>query len=118
MNVLEREYIEGGLTESLTNKALNMNKQYTIKDGSINSNYIRVIAFEEWEWDYEKDCAVLVNKVYKLQIKIYGFLLSKYHTIKEWSFDINDELEDNLAKNDAIELFNNIINPYKYYGNV
>ena len=68
--------LEGGLTESLTNKVLNMNKQYTIKDGSINSNYIRVIAFEEWEWDYEKDCAVLVNKVYKLQIKIYGFLLS------------------------------------------
>lgn len=110
--------LEDGLTESLTNKVLNMNKQYIIKDGNINSNYIRVIAFEEREWDYEKDCAVLVNKVYRLQIKIYGFLLSKYHTIKEWSFDINDELEDNLAKNNAIELFNNIINPYKYYGNI
>lgn len=91
-------------------------KQYTIRDGSVNSNYLRVIAAEEYEWDYQNDEPVLINKVYKLQIKIYGFLLSKYHTIKEWSFDINDEAEDTLAKNDAIELFNNIINPYKYYG--
>ena len=110
--------LEDGCTEYLTNKLMNMNKQCTIKDGSINSNYLRVIAFEEWEWDYDRDCAILINKVYKLQIKIYGFLLSKYHTIKEWSFDINDASEDELAKNDAIELFNNIINPYKYYGNV
>ena len=110
--------LEGGLTECLTNKLMDMNKQYVIKDGNINSNYLRVIAFEEWEWDYEKDCAVLVYKSYKLQIKIYNFLLSKYHTIKEWNFNINDESEDELAKNDAVELFNNIINPYKYYGNV
>lgn len=102
----------------MNKKKINMNKQYTIKDGSVNSNYIRVIAFEEWEWDYKKDCGVLVNKVYKLQIKIYGFLLSKYHTIKEWNFNIDDKAEDELAKYDAIELFNNIINPYKYYGNV
>lgn len=97
---------------------MNMNKQYTIIDGSVNSNYLRVIAFEEWGWDYNKDEAVLVNKTYKLQIKVYGFLLSKYLTIKEWNFDINDEAADELAKNDAIELFNNIINPYKYYGNI
>lgn len=110
--------LEDGLTECLTNKLLDMNKQEIIVDGNINSNYIRVIAFEEWSWDYKKDEAVLVNKTYKLQIKIYGFLLSKYYTIKEWNFDINDESEDTLAKNDAIELFNNIINPYKYNGNV
>ena len=97
---------------------MDMNKQYIIVDGSVNNNYLRVIAFEKWEWDYEKDCAILVNKTYKLQIKIYGFLTSKYHTIKEWSFDVNDEREDELAKNDAIELFRNIINPYKYYGDV
>ena len=97
---------------------MDMNKQYTIIDGSVNNNYMRVIAFEEWQWDYDKDCAVLVNKLYRLQIKIYGFLTSKYHTIKEWSFNINDELEDELAKNDATELFRNIINPYKYYGDV
>lgn len=122
MNVLEREtisnFLEGGCIESLTNKVVNMitDKQYTIKDGSVNSNYLRVICVEEYEWDYQNDEPVLISKVYKLQIKIYGFLLSKYHTIKEWSFDINDEAEDTLAKNDAIELFNNIINPYKYYG--
>ena len=97
---------------------MDMNKQYTIVDGSVSNNYLRVIAFEEWEWDYKKDCAILVNKTYKLQIKIYGFLTSKYHTIKEWSFSVNDEREDELAKNDAIELFRNIINPYKYYGDV
>lgn len=90
-----------------------MNKQVLIIDGTVNNNYIRVISFEEWEWDYEKDCAVLANKVYKLQIKIYGFLTSKYHTIKQWNFDINDNSEDELAKNEAVELLNNIINPYK-----
>lgn len=118
MNVLEREYIEDGLTELLTNKVINMNKQYTIKSGSVNSNYMRVIAFEEYEWNYRKDCYILVRKTYKLQIKIYGFLLSKYHTIKEWLVNTNDVNDDSFAKNDAIELFNNIINPYKYYGNV
>ena len=109
--------LEGGLTECLTNKLLDMNKQEIIVDGSVNSNYIRVIAFEEWEWDYKNDCPKLVNKLYKLQIKIYGFLTSKYHTIKTWEFDINDEADDELAKNDAVELFRNIINPYKH-GNI
>ena len=33
---------------------MNMNKQEIIIDGSVNNNYIRVISFEEWEWDYEK----------------------------------------------------------------
>ena len=97
---------------------MDMNKQYTIIDGNINSNYIRVIAFEEWSWDYKKDKPVLVNKVYKLQIKVHGFLLTKYITIKEWDFDVNDKDADELAKNDSIELFNNIINPYKYHGNI
>lgn len=97
---------------------MDMNKQEIIIDGRVNNNYIRVISFEEWEWDYDKDCAVLVNKLYKLQIKIYGFLTSKYHTIKYWKFDITDEADDELAKNDAIELFRNIINPYKHYGNI
>ncbi len=95
-----------------------MVKQHIIKDGSVNSNYLRIIAFEEYAWDYKNSCDILVQKTYKLQIKIYGFLTSKYHTIKEWKFDINDKLEDELVKNDAVELFNNIINPYKYYGNV
>lgn len=95
-----------------------MNKQTIIIRGRVDSNTIRVIACEEWEWDFDKDCAVLVNKVYKLQIKIYGFLTSKYHTIKQWNFDVEDEAEDELAKNDAIELFRNIINPYKHYGNI
>lgn len=96
---------------------MNMNKQEVIIDGIVSSNYIRVISFEEWEWDYEKDCAVLVNKVYRLQIKIYTLFVTKYHTIKEWTFNITDEDDDELAKNDAIELFNNIINPYKH-GNI
>ena len=95
-----------------------MNKQIVVIDGSVNNNYIRVISLEEWSWDYEKDCSVLIDKVYKLQIKIYGFLTSKYHTIKKWKFDITDETDDELAKNDAIELFRNIINPYKHYGNI
>lgn len=90
-----------------------MSKQVTIKDGSVNSNYIRVISVE----DYDLNGRV-INKTYKLQIKIYGFLLSKYHTIKEWVVNVNDADEDSLAKYDAIELFTNIINPYKYYGNV
>lgn len=97
---------------------MDMNKQVVIIDGTVSNNYIRVISFEEWEWDYKNDCPVLVNKVYKLQIKIYGFLTSKYHTIKEWKFDITSESDDELAKNDAIELFRNIINPYKHYGNI
>ena len=96
---------------------MNMNKQEVIIDGIVSSNYIRVISFEEWEWDYEKDCAVLVDKVYRLQIKIYTLFVTKYHTIKEWTFNITDEDDDELAKNDAIELFNNIINPYKH-GNI
>lgn len=96
---------------------VDMNKHEIIVDGTVCSNYIRVISFEEWEWDFERNEAVLVNKVFKLQIKIYGFLLSKYHTIKEWNdFDVNDKAAEELAKNDAIELFNNIINPYKYHG--
>lgn len=90
-----------------------MSKQVTIKDGSVNSNYIRVISVE----DYDLNGRV-INKTYKLQIKIYGFLLSKYHTIKEWVVNVNDADEDSLVKYDAIELFTNIINPYKYYGNV
>ena len=110
--------LEDGLTEFLTNKLMDMNKQVVIIDGTVNNNYIRVISFEEWYWDYEKDCPVLIDKVYKLQIKIYGFLTSKYHTIKEWSFNVNDAAEDELAKNEAVELLNNIINPYKHYGNI
>ena len=106
--------LEGGLTEFLTNKLLDMNKQEIIVDGCVNSNYIRVISLEEWEWDCKNDCPRLVNKMYKLQIKIYGFLTSKYHTIKTWEFDINDKADDELAKNDATELFRNIINPYKH----
>ena len=90
-----------------------MSKQVTIKDGSVNSNYIRVVSVEEYDLNGH-----LINKTYKLQIKIYGFLLSKYHTIKEWVVNVNDADDDTLAKNDAIDLFNNIINPYKYYGNV
>ena len=95
-----------------------MNKTTIIISGKVDSNLIRVIAFEEWEWDFNKDCAVLINKVYKLQIKIYGFLLSKYHTIKSWHFNLGDSDEEELIKNDAIELFRNIINPYKHYGNI
>lgn len=110
--------LEDGYIECLTNKLLDMDKQSVIIDGTVDKNYIRVISFEERAWDYEKDCTMLVNKVYKLQIKIYGFLTSKYHTIKEWKFDITDEADDELAKNDAIELFRNIINPYKHYGNI
>ena len=97
---------------------MDMNKQTIIIDGSVNNNYLRVVSFEEYEWDYNNDCPILINKVYKLQIKIYGFLTSKYHTIKEWSFNVNDAAEDELAKNDAVELFRNIINPYKYYGDI
>ena len=95
-----------------------MVKQTIIHSGKINSNLIRVVCCEEWIWDFDKDEDILIGKVYKLQIKIYGFLLSKYHTIKEWKVDVNDSNEDELAKYDAIELLRNIINPYKHYGNI
>ena len=94
-----------------------MNKQTIIVDGNVNSNYIRVIAFEEWSWDYEKDEAILVAKTYKLQIKTYGFFTTKYLTIKEWKFDVKNKADDELSRNDAVELFNNLIKPYKCYGN-
>ena len=124
MNVLEREttssIFEDGCTEFLTNKYINkvMVKQTIIDSGTVDSNLIRVICCEEWIWDFDKDEDILISKVYKLQIKIYGFLLSKYHTIKEWKVDAKDSNEEELAKNDAIELLRNIINPYKHYGNI
>lgn len=108
--------LEDGLVELLTNELVNMNKQEIILDGIVSNNYIRVISFEEWDWDYDADKAVLVNKSYKLQIKISGFLTTRYHTIKNWDININDELDDELAKNEATELFNNLINPYKCHG--
>lgn len=95
-----------------------MVKQTIIDSGTVDSNLIRVICCEEWVWDFDKDEDILVSKVYKLQIKIYGFLLSKYHTIKEWKVDVKDSNEDELAKNDALELLRNIINSYKHYGNI
>lgn len=95
-----------------------MNKQTVINSGKVDSNLIRVVCCEEWSWDFNKDEDILISKVYKLQIKIYGFLLSKYHTIKEWKVNVNDSEEDELAKNDALELLRNIINPYKHYGNI
>ena len=95
-----------------------MVKQTIIDSGTVDSNLIRVICCEEWIWDFDKDENILIGKVYKLQIKIYGFLLSKYHTIKEWKVDVKDSNEDELAKNDALELLRNIINPYKHYGNI
>ena len=95
-----------------------MVKQTIIDSGTVDSNLIRVICCEEWIWDFDKDEDILISKVYKLQIKIYGFLLSKYHTIKEWKVDAKDSNEEELAKNDAIELLRNIINPYKHYGNI
>ena len=95
-----------------------MVKQTIINSGTVDSNLIRVVCCEEWIWDFDKDEDILIGKVYKLQIKIYGFLLSKYHTIKEWKVDAKDSNEDELAKNDAIELLRNIINPYKHYGNI
>lgn len=95
-----------------------MVKQTIIDSGTVDSNLIRVVCCEEWIWDFDKDEDILITKVYKLQIKIYGFLLSKYHTIKEWKVDAKDSNEDELAKNDAIELLRNIINPYKHYGNI
>lgn len=95
-----------------------MNKQTVIYSGKVDSNLIRVVCCEEWSWNFDRDEAVLTNKVYKLQIKIYGFLLSKYHTIKKWEVDIEDSEEDELAKNDAINLLKNIINPYKHYGDI
>lgn len=95
---------------------MNMNKVSVIADGSVSNNYLRVISDEKVEWDYERDCPVTVDKSYKLQIKIYGFLTSKYHTIKEWKFDFNDSEEDEFIKNDATELLKTIINPYKHYG--
>lgn len=95
-----------------------MVKQTIIDSGTVDSNLIRVVCCEEWIWDFDKDEDILIGKVYKLQIKIYGFLLSKYHTIKEWKVDVKDSNEDELAKNDAIELLRNIINPYKHYGNI
>ena len=45
-------------------------------------------------------------------------MTSKYHTIKKWEVDVDDAAEDELAKNEAVELLNNIINPYKHYGNI
>lgn len=98
------------------NKLLDMNKQEIIKDGIVNNNYIRIVSSVQHEWDSKIDDTVLVSKAYKLQIKIHGLLLSKYLTIKEWIVDITDEKDDILAKNEATELFNNIINPYKNYG--
>lgn len=95
-----------------------MVKQTIIDSGTVDSNLIRIACCEEWIWDFDKDEDILIGKVYKLQIKIYGFLLSKYHTIKEWKVDVKDSNEDELAKNDAIELLRNIINPYKHYGNI
>lgn len=109
--------LEDGLIESLMNKIVNMNKQELIVSGIVDSNYIRVISFEEWIWDYDKDCGVLVNKVYKLQIKIHNLFFTKYHTIKTWDVDIEDEADDILAKNEAVEIFNYLVNPYKN-GNV
>ncbi len=116
MNVLEREYIEGGLTELLTNE-YDMNKITVIKDGIVDSNYIRVVSHDKYDWDFIGDCSIMRNRTYKLQIKIHGFLTSKYHTIKKWEVDVDDAAEDELAKNEAVELLNNIINPYKN-GNV
>lgn len=94
-----------------------MNKITVIKDGNVDSNYIRVISHDEYDWDFIGDCSILRNRTYKLQIKIYSFLTSKYHTIKKWEVDVDDAAEDELAKNEAVELLNNIINPYKN-GNV
>lgn len=117
MNVIEREFIEGNYTELLMNK-YDMNKITVIKDGNVDSNYIRVISHDIYDWDFIGDCPIMRNRTYKLQIKIYGFLTSKYHTIKKWEVDVDDAAEDELAKNEAVELLNNIINPYKHYGNI
>lgn len=90
-----------------------MAKIEIIKDGIVDNNYIRVICEKEYDYDSTSGYVVLVNKIYKLQIKIHGFLLSKYHTIKRFKFNINDNNADILAKNEAIEVFNYLINPYK-----
>lgn len=91
-----------------------MAKIVVIKDGIVDNNYIRVICEEEHDYDHTSGYIVLINKVYKLQIKIHGFLLSKYHTIKSFKFNISDSNADELAKNEAIEVFNYLINPYKH----
>lgn len=85
-----------------------------IKDGIVDNNYIRVISESEYDYDIETNRSILVNKLYKLQIKIHGFLLSKYHTIKRFTFNFNDSDADELAKNEAVEVFNYLINPYKH----
>lgn len=107
---------EDGLVELLTNKLVDMNKQEVVLDGIVSNNYIRVISFEEWDWNYDIDQPVLVAKSYKLQIKISGFFTTRYHTIKNWDINPEDIAEDELVKNEATELFNNLINPYKIYG--
>ena len=52
MNVLERETIssslEGGYIEYLTNK-YDMNKITVIKDGIVDSNYIRVVSHDKYD---------------------------------------------------------------------
>lgn len=89
-------------------------KQTVIKDGIVDNNYIRVICEEEYDYDENSGYTVLVNKLYKLQIKIYGFFSSRFHTIKRFVFNPRDKEADELAKNEAIEVFNYLINPYKH----
>lgn len=85
-----------------------------IKDGIVDNNYIRVICEEKHGIDYDHGYDMVIDKCYKLQIKIHGFLLTKFHTIKTWKFNFRDVKADELAKNEAIEVFNYLINPYKH----
>ncbi len=90
-----------------------------VKDGATNDAYLRVIKRENYierrNVFNEIEQLEHVTTSYVLQIKVKGIIMSRYVPIKSWIASADDEEELEFIKNEAIELFNHTINPYKNY---
>lgn len=83
-----------------------------LKDGVVGENYFRVVT--DCEFDAKPACHVQMKiRIPKRGIQLQRLMMPKYEeifvTIKVFQ---GEDIEFN--RNEAIELFNNIVNPYQY----
>ena len=92
-----------------------------LRQGVVDDITIRLIVEECWVKEQSgnfKPAMILSSRTYKVQVKNTGIsrLFNRYVTIKNFLGSKFSEEDNEFAYNEANELFNNIVNPYKYNG--
>ena len=79
-----------------------MNKITVIKDGIVDSNYIRVVSHDKYDWDFIGDCSIMRDRTYKLQDYVRELYKNNY-----WDVFELDEIPSQII---AYQMFDTCVN--------